>query len=66
MIKNYIKIALRKALLYRIYSLITVVGLAIGMASFLFISKYVALERQVDHFHEYFPHIYRLQSLYSF
>jgi putative ABC transport system permease protein len=42
--------------------LINVVGLAIGMASFLFISKYVALERQVDHFHEYFPHIYRLHT----
>ncbi len=62
MIKSYLKIAIRKALYDRIYTLINIFGLAIGLASFLFISKYVDFERKVDRFHENFHKIYRLHT----
>ena len=62
MIRSYIKIAFRKAIKDRTYSLINLFGLAIGMASFLFISRYVDFERNVDKFHEGFHSIYRLHT----
>jgi len=62
MLKNYLKIAVRKAIKDKSYTLINVFGLAIGLASFLAISKYVDLERTVDHFHSNFSTIYRLHT----
>jgi len=62
MIKSYLKIAIRKAIHDRIYTMINIFGLAIGLASFLFISRYVDFERKVDHFHENFHEIYRLHT----
>ncbi len=62
MLKNYILIAIRKAIKDRSYTLINVFGLAIGLASFLFISKYVDFERNVDKFHVNYHSIYRLHT----
>lgn len=62
MIKNYIKIAIRKAIKDKSYTLINIVGLAIGLASFLFISRYIDFERSVDRFHENYLTIYRLHT----
>ncbi len=62
MIKNYLKIAIRKALKDRTYSLINIFGLAVGLASFLFISSYVDFERKVDLFHANFNSIYRVYT----
>ena len=62
MIRNYIKIAIRKAVKDRTYSLINIFGLAIGLASFLFITRYVDFERNVDRFHADFGNIYRLHT----
>ena len=63
MIKNYIKIAFRKAIRDRAYSFINIFGLAIGLAAFLFISKYVDFERNVDKFHANFNATYRLYTI---
>ena len=62
MIRNYLKIAIRKAIRDRAYSIINLLGLAIGLASFLFITKYVDFERKIDHFHKYHRQIYRLHT----
>lgn len=62
MIRNYIKIAIRKAIKDRTYTLINISGLAIGLATFLFISKYVETERKVDRFQANYHSIYRLHT----
>ncbi|MCG8307268.1 MAG: ABC transporter permease [Cytophagales bacterium] len=62
MLDNYLKIAIRKAINDKAYSLINLVGLAIGLASFLYISRYVGFEQNVDRFHTNFDHIYRLHT----
>jgi putative ABC transport system permease protein len=62
MIRNYLKIAVRKALKDRTYSLINIFGLAVGLASFLFISSYVDFERKVDLFHKNYNTIYRVHT----
>ena len=62
MLKNYLKIAIRKAIKDKVYSIINLFGLAIGLASFLFITLYVDFEQNVDKFHEGFHSIYRLHT----
>lgn len=62
MIRNYIKIAIRKAIMDKGYSMINILGLAIGLASFLFITKYVDFERKIDLFHVHYHDIYRLYT----
>lgn len=62
MLKNYIKVALRAILRYKGYSLINVVGLAIGMACCLIILIWVLDELSYDRFHENANHIYRVEQ----
>ena len=52
MLKNYIKTALRNLFKHKGYSLINIVGLAIGMASCLLILLYVQHELSYDNFNE--------------
>ncbi|MCH8125765.1 ABC transporter permease [candidate division KSB1 bacterium] len=60
MIKNYIKIALRNLLKHKVYSLINVAGLAIGMACCLLILLYVKDELSYDRYHKNIDRIYRV------
>jgi putative ABC transport system permease protein len=60
MFKNYLKIALRNLLRYKVYSFINIFGLAIGMACFLLIVFYIQFERSYDDFHENSKNIYKL------
>ena len=60
MIRNYLLIALRNIFRHKVYSLINVTGLAIGIMSCLFILLYVADERSYDRFHVKGDRIYRL------
>ncbi len=60
MLKNYIKIALRAILRNKVYSLINISGLAIGMAGALLILLWVKYELDYDHFHENLDQIYRV------
>ena len=62
MLRNYLKIAIRKARRDRSYSLINIFGLALGLATFLFISKYVSKEQSVDLFQKNYDRIYRLNT----
>ena len=60
MFKNYLKSALRNLFKHKGYSLINIVGLAIGMASCLLILLYVRHELSYDAYHENVDQIYRI------
>jgi putative ABC transport system permease protein len=61
MIVNHLKIALRLGLRNRVFSLINLSGLAIGLTAFLAISLYVADELSFDRFHQHSARIYQVQ-----
>jgi len=60
MIKNYFKIAFRQLYKKKIYSLLNIGGLALGLAAFLLILEFVSLERSVNKFHTRLPDMYRV------
>jgi len=60
MLKNYIIIALRNLKRQKLYSAISIAGLAIGMVCFLLILLFVQFERSYDVFHKNGDRIYRL------
>lgn len=59
MLSNYLKIAIRNLLKHKVYSLINVLGLAIGMSCCLPILLYVKGELGYDSHHEHAAQIYR-------
>lgn len=61
MLKSYLKIAYRHLLKNKVFSLINILGLAIGMASCLLILQYVSFELSYDDFRR--PDIYRIVQL---
>ncbi len=63
MLKNYLKIAWRNLLKHKSHSAINIVGLAVGMASFLLILFYVQDESSFDKFHEDYKNIYRVTEV---
>jgi len=60
MIKNYFKSAFRNFARNKIYSLINVAGLSIGLACTMLIMLYVKDEVSFDRFHKNVNHIYRI------
>jgi putative ABC transport system permease protein len=60
MIRNYIKIAFRNLWRHKSFSLINIIGLAVGMTAFLLIVMYVSFETSYDKFHEKADQVYRL------
>jgi putative ABC transport system permease protein len=60
MLRNYIKVAIRNLLKYKVYSFINVLGLAIGIACGLFIFMFIQNELNYDRFHANGPQIHRL------
>ncbi len=60
MLKNYLKIAYRSILKHRVYSLLNLFGLTIGIAAAILIGQYVAFEKSYDQFHTKADRIYRL------
>ncbi|MFD2935912.1 ABC transporter permease [Spirosoma flavum] len=60
MLFNYLKIALRTLRKNRVFSLINIAGLALGIAAFVLILEYVAYERSVNGFHKNLPTLYRV------
>ncbi|MEM9674752.1 MAG: ABC transporter permease [Bacteroidota bacterium] len=66
MIKNYLKIALRNLNRHKVYALINVLSLAIGMAACLVIFLFISDELSFDTFHQKKEHIYRLDEVQSF
>ncbi len=65
MFKHNLKIALRNVFKYWNYSIINIGGLAIGLASFIFIVLYIDDELKYDKFHENADNIYRVNRLYN-
>ena len=61
MIRNYIRIALRNLLRYKSFSIINIIGLAIGLAASLLIALWVFDEMSYDDFHEKLDRIYRVE-----
>ncbi|ULQ57885.1 ABC transporter permease [Flavihumibacter rivuli] len=62
MIKNFLKIAWRNLKKNKVYSLINIVGLAIGLVCFLLIALYVVNELSYDRYNEKADRIYRIHS----
>jgi putative ABC transport system permease protein len=60
MFRNYFKIAVRSLLKQRVYSIINVTGLAVGVASCLLIALFVFDEFSYDNFHEKGDRIYKV------
>ena len=60
MLKNYLKVAIRSLLKQRIYSIINIAGLSIGIASALLITLYVQHEFSYDKFFANSDRIYKI------
>ena len=60
MLQSYLKIALRNLRKNRLFSIINVAGLGLGIAAFILIFEYVAFERGVNMFHKKLPTLYRM------
>jgi putative ABC transport system permease protein len=62
MFRNYFHIALRNIKKHKGYSLINILGLAIGMACCILITTYVLYELSYDKYHENSDRIYRIKA----
>ena len=62
MFQNYLKTALRNLVKHKVFSFITIFGLALGITACLLILQYVHFERSYDNFHEKGDRIYRVQQ----
>jgi putative ABC transport system permease protein len=62
MLANYLKIAIRNILRHKVYSLINIAGLSVGMACTILILLWVQYELSFDRFHENADRIYRLAT----
>src|SRR5580698_3110746 len=60
MIKNYFKIAFRSLWRHKTFSLINIMGLAVGMTACFLIFLYVRFETSYDNFHSKADRIYRV------
>lgn len=65
MLRNYFKIAYRNLYNQKGFSLINIIGLAIGMTCCLLIFQYVAFEYSYDKFHDNKDHLYRVLQAYA-
>jgi len=65
MLRHLLTISVRNILKHFNYSLLNIIGLAIGISSFLFILIYVTDELKYDRFHENHQQIYRINRLYN-
>lgn len=63
MLKNYLTIAFRNFLRYKLYSTINILGLAVGIAFCLLIYLFVQFEFSMDQFHEHKERIYRVENV---
>jgi len=63
MLKNYLKTALRNFEKHKVYTVINVLGLTVGLAFFILIGLYVRSELGYDRFHENKDRIYRVEQV---
>ena len=57
---NYFKTGLRNLLKYKSYSLLNIVGLAVGITATILLFLIVQYEKSFDTFHRHYPDIYQL------
>src|SRR5688572_15328548 len=60
MLKNYLSTALRNIYKRKIFAFLNIIGLAIGMAGYLFVFRYVQYERSYDAFNQHAGRILRI------
>lgn len=60
MLRNYLTVALRNLWKHKFYSLINILGLALGLACFLFIFLFIRDELSYDNYHEKGDRTYRV------
>src|ERR1700712_3283648 len=60
MLRNYFNIAIRNLMRHKVFSLINIAGLAVGMAACFLIYQYVSFETSYDNFHSKADRIYRV------
>ena len=60
MLRNYLQVAFRSLDRHRLYSLINILGLSIGLAAFFLIGLFVRQEKSFDQFHEKADRIFRV------
>jgi len=60
MFKNYLKTALRNMARNKLYSILNISGLSIGLACFILIGLYIIHEKSYDRFHKNARNIYRV------
>ena len=65
MLRSYLIIAVRNLQKNKVFSLINILGLAIGMAACLLILQYVSIELSYDNFHEKADRIYMVSLKYQ-
>ena len=63
MIKNYFKIAVRSFFNHKLYSLINLIGMTIGMTCFLLLALYIQYESSYDQQHKTANRIYRVSQI---
>ena len=63
MFRNYFTISVRTLRRHKLFTTINVLGLAIGLASFLLISEYVRFEESYDRFFTDADRIYRMSTV---
>ncbi len=61
MLKNYLKITLRNIAKQKSYSFINIAGLALGMALFILIARFIQFEFSFDKFNKNYDRIYRVE-----
>ncbi|KOF03800.1 hypothetical protein OB69_04375 [Roseivirga seohaensis subsp. aquiponti] len=59
MLKSYLKIALRSLKRHKVFSIINVLGLSVGLACCMLIGLYISEETSYDKFHDNSDNIYR-------
>ena len=65
MFRHYLIIAFRNIIRHLNYSILNILGLALGLASFIFIIMYITDELKYDKFHDKSQNIYRVNRLYN-
>jgi putative ABC transport system permease protein len=65
LLKNYFKTAIRSIRKSWLYSLLSVIGLAIGTGGFIVLMNYVDFEKNYDSFQKDKDNIYRVESYFS-
>ena len=62
MIRNYITLAWRNLRKHKFYTLVNMLGLALGLTAFIYIFLYVEDEISYDKYHPLVERIYRVDS----